>query len=210
MPRKGDFFWTEEKLKEGFEKFLREEGRLPTSTEIDRLDYLPSSKQIELRYKGLESLRQLLGYGKYSFRQGEFKTKMMRMINKRGRSIELELEKVLQARFGEIFVHSEKYINNKSKDRIDFLVYSPNGKFGVDVFYPTSHNSFVTSINIKVDRYKNIPFSLYLVVANSDFNQKHIDKHLNSKKTPIPSNFQVVSMENFKNIIEKKGAYKIA
>lgn len=134
---------------------------------------------------------------------------MMSMINKRGRSVELGLEKILQAKFGEIFVHSEKYIDRKAKQRIDFLVYSPDGNFGVDVFYPTSHQSLITSIYIKVNRYKNLSFKFYLVIANDDFNQKHIDKHLNSKKNTIPTNFQVVSLENFKRFIEEKRAYKI-
>jgi hypothetical protein len=54
--------WTAEKIKEGFERFLVEQGRLPLSQEIDGIDYLPSKKLIERNFGGLEKLRAELGY----------------------------------------------------------------------------------------------------------------------------------------------------
>jgi len=210
MPRKGEILWTREKIKEGFEKFVRENRHLPTSIEVDKAEYLPTSRWIQKKYGGLEDLRRLLGYKITSFRRGERKTKAMRIVNRRGRKIELDLEKFLQAKFGEMFVHSEKYIGNNIKNRIDFLVYSPDGKFGIDVFYATSHYSLITSIYIKTNRYKDLPYGLYLVVANRDFSQEKIDKHIRSKKSPLPRNVQVVTTETFKKLIEKKKAYKVA
>ena len=54
-------FWTTEKIKEGFDRFIKENGRLPKSIEIDELEYLPSRKLIERNFGGLEKLRGELG-----------------------------------------------------------------------------------------------------------------------------------------------------
>ena len=54
--------WTAEKIKEGFDRFIKEKGRLPKSAEIDELNYLPNRKFIERNFGGLEKLRGELGY----------------------------------------------------------------------------------------------------------------------------------------------------
>ena len=53
-------FWTVNR-KEGFERFVQENGRLPSAVEIDAIDYLPSSRLIQRKFGGLERLRGALG-----------------------------------------------------------------------------------------------------------------------------------------------------
>ena len=51
--------WTTERIKDGFERFRKENGRLPIASEIDSLEYLPSARQIQRKFGGLEKLREL-------------------------------------------------------------------------------------------------------------------------------------------------------
>ena len=100
--------WSIQKIKEGFEKFERDNGRLPTAPEIDKLDYLPSSRQIQRKFGGLEKLRQVLGYKDTNFGRGAFRSEIANRVNRRGRDVEIQLEKILSNKFNEVFVHTEK------------------------------------------------------------------------------------------------------
>ena len=66
--------WTAEKIKEGFDRFIKEKGRLPKSAEIDELNYLPNRKFIERNFGGLEKLRGELGYRDTHFGKGKFRS----------------------------------------------------------------------------------------------------------------------------------------
>jgi len=59
--------WTKEIIKEGFNRFFSEYGRLPRSEEIDKLPYLPSSRLIQKKYIGLEQLRTKLDFTELHF-----------------------------------------------------------------------------------------------------------------------------------------------
>ena len=107
--------WTVEKIKEGFDRFIKEKGRLPKSLEIDELDYLPSRKLIERNFGGLEKLRGELGYLDTHFGKGKFRSEIAHRVNTSGRNIELALEKLLKDKFGEVFVHTEKIFDNTVK-----------------------------------------------------------------------------------------------
>src|SRR3989344_1797231 len=141
--------WTAEKIKAGFDRFQREHGRLPTAVEIDALPYLPSSRWIQLSFGGLEKLRSLLGYEHAHFGKGTFRSDIAHRVNTRGRREELALESVLKDSFGEMLVHTEK-IFGMGKNRVDFYVYSPDGNFGIDIFYPETVKTMQSNVNIKM------------------------------------------------------------
>lgn len=86
-----------------------------------------------MKFGGLEKLRKLLGYENTHFGKGSFWSEIANRVNSRGRNAELVLEVALKSKFGEVFVHTEK-IFDKSKNRVDFYVYSPSGNFDADVF----------------------------------------------------------------------------
>ena len=132
--------WTTEKIKAGFDRFIKEKGRPPKSVEIDELDYLPNRKFIERNFGGLEKLRGELGYQDTHFGKGKFRSEIAYRVNASGRKIELALEKLLKNKFGEVFVHTEKIFDN-TKNRVDFYVYSPSGNMGIDVFGTDTMNN---------------------------------------------------------------------
>ena len=198
--------WTTERIKDGFEKFRLDNGRLPTAPEIDRLDYLPSSRQIQRKFGGLEKLRAVLGYTDTNFGKGEYRSQIAYRTNKKGREIELELEKILREKFNDVFVHTER-IFDSSKNRVDFYVYSPSGNFGIDVFYTDTIRDLQKNINIKIDKYLHFPHELYLVVANSKFMQSELDSYSNVKTKKLPPNVSIITIQTLTSQLDTKKAY---
>jgi hypothetical protein len=199
-------FWTIEKIKEGFERFRNEHGRLPLAPEIDQLIYLPSSRNIQKRFGGLAKLRSQLGYEHSHFGRGIFRSKIATRVNSRGRNVELTLEKILRDKFGEVFVHTEK-IFDASKNRVDFYVYSPDGNFGIDVFYTETMRYLQSNINIKMNKYHKFPLRLFLVVANETFKQKDLEQYAKSKIKPLSPTTKIVTMKTFLDVIKSKKVY---
>jgi len=197
--------WTKEKIKAGFDTFRRERGRLPTAPEIDTLDYLPSSRLIQQKFVGLESLRFSLGYDECHFGKGDYRSKIANLVNNRGRDSERKLENILRVRFGEVFVHTKKTFGN-TKNRVDF-VYSPSGNFGVDVFYPETLQSMQNNVNIKVPKYRDFDEKLYLVVSNPNIEQTELYKYLLHKKKPHPRNIVFLTLASFLIKLENLKAY---
>lgn len=125
--------WTKEKINEAFQKFINENGYMPTAREIDELPYLPSSRQLQRKFGGLPKIRENLGYKDIHLGKGVYRSKIANAVGKRGRLNELKLEKILKDIFGEPFVHAEKRYGISGM-RLDFYVYCPTGNFGVDIF----------------------------------------------------------------------------
>lgn len=199
--------WTIEKIRDGFERFKREYGRIPSALEIDSLAYLPSSRLIQKSFGGLVNLRAQLGYENNHFGKGTFRSEIAARVNKRGRSEELALEKILCDKFGEICVHTEKIFNTSTKHRLDFYIYTPEGNFGIDVFYTESLRSLQSNVNIKMNKYRNFPHPLFLVVANKIFKQDELDNYACSKLNPLPPTAKIVSVDTFLHLLRTKKVY---
>ena len=198
--------WTIEKIKEGFERFKTENGRLPTAPEIDQLEYLPSSRQIQRKFGGLEKLRAVLGYQDTHFGKGAYRSEIANRSNTKGRDTEISLEKILREKFQEVFVHTERIFDD-SKNRVDFYVYSPDGNFGIDVFYTETIRDLQKNINIKIDKYQKFPHQLFLVVGNENFVQKELDEYMISKRKALPQNTTITTLKTLFEIIKNKRSY---
>ena len=198
--------WTAEAIKEGFERFLKEHGRLPKSLEIDALDYLPTRKLIERNFGGLERLRGELGYLDTHFGKGKFRSEIAHKVNTSGRNIELTIEKLLRGKFGDVFVHTEKIFDN-TKNRVDFYVYSPSGNFGIDVFGTETMHNLQTNISAKLGKYSNFKEKLFFIVVNDLFSQKDLDDYVSKKTKVLPNNAQIITKASLLEIIDAMGAW---
>lgn len=198
--------WDKGSLKEGFDRFYKENGRLPIAPEIDSLDYLPSSRQIQRRFGGLKKLREHLGYEDTDFSKGFYRQAISSRVNKQGRDTEIKLEKILVERFHEVFVHTEKIFDH-TKNRVDFYIYSPSGNFGIDIFHTQTFRDLQKNVNIKVDKYLNFPNELYLVVANKNFTQERINEYIRGKTKLLPACARVVTLDSLLLILEEKKVY---
>lgn len=189
--------WTSESIKDGLERFNKENGHFPTALEIDKTTYLPSSRQIQRRFGGLVSFRKLSGHKIIDFGSGRERSGIATQAGARGLSGEREVEKVLVRHFGEEFVHVEKRWG-LLKQRLDFFVYNSKNNFGVDVISPSSIHSLIVNINMKIPRYSEFPYELYFVVVGLETTQEKLDKLIKNKKKLLLSNNQrLVSLQAF-------------
>lgn len=201
--------WSIEKIKAGFDKFYTEHARLPTALEIDRLDYLPTSRTIQRSFGGLEQLRAKMGYQISHFGKGVSRSIVAKEANKRGYEAELEVYKLLKSQFGEMFVHIEKPSGNSSKQRLDFYVYSPSYNFGVDVFFPKDSHSLSGSVALKQISYKNFNEKLFFVMANNNILLGDLDKLNLNKKNRLKDNIELLDIDKFKKTISNLSRYQV-
>lgn len=188
-----------EEIKSGIDRFYKENKRYPTAPDIDSCPYLPSARQIQRNFGGLEKLRKNLGYKDIHFGKGKFRSVIASRGNKIGFQKERELEKILIDLFGEPFVHIEKPLDSIGRQRLDFFIYTKKENFGVDVFYSKTKKDIQKNINIKLNNYKRErDLKIYFVLANDDFIQDELDQ-IRSNKTEkmIPNNILLFSWKYF-------------
>jgi hypothetical protein len=197
--------WSEERIKEGFERFIRDNGRLPTAFEVDGCPYLPSSRWIQMRFGGLKKLRAALGYEDTDFTSGSLRAQISTRITKRGLQVEWDIEKHLMRHFGEVYVHTEKRYGRK-RQRVDFFVFSPDGNLGVEVFFPATLRDVQPNVRAHVDRYLDFPDNVHLffVVANDGISQEEVDSVCTniSKLKRIPL-LKVTSLRAFYEVVSQ-------
>lgn len=188
--------WSEQKIKEGFERFFTEHGHYPTAHEIDSYSYLPSSRQIQRKFGGLPHLRQKLGLPISDFTTGEIRSSKARFIGKRGLDHEQIIKKFLIGKFGEICVHEQQPTNDYAS-RFDFVVYAKDQKFGIDVFFPESIRNVVGCVNHKEKIYGKTEFDVIFVQANNSISQENIELLIKRRKKPLPNNIRIFNTDVF-------------
>ena len=197
--------WTEERIKEGFDRFIRENGRLPTAFQVDSCRYLPSSRWIQLRFGGLKNLRAALGYEDTDFTSGSLRGQTSIRIIKRGLQVEWDIEEYLIRHFGEVYVHTEKRYGRK-RQRLDFFVFSPDGNLGVEVFFPATLRDVQPNVNAHAGRYVDFPkdVQLFFVVANDNISQEEVDSVCrNMSKLKLSPSVKVTSLHTFYDEISR-------
>lgn len=197
-----DKYWTLEDLKAGIDHFYQENGKFPTVSDLDKIEYLPSARWIQIKFGGMVKVRKDLGYLDTHLGIGKYRSGIAQKINEEGLDFEHEMEKILINKFGEPFVHIQKRVGF-GRSRLDFYVYHKNGAFGVDVTVISGHfRNVQTNINIKIAKYKNLNFPIFFVI-NGDYSQSKYDNWLASKLTPLPGLCKIFTTTNFLEYIKK-------
>jgi len=187
--------WTQEHIKKGFEKFITANGHLPTASEVDTFEHLPSSRYIQKRFGGLEKLRFELGYTDVHLGKGEFRRSIATEAGERSKMIIEDLQTRLYAQFGADNVDAEKTFLGKY--RVNFYIHTPKGNFAIDIFYADTMRTLQSSVNIKMKKYINFPDPLYLVVANELLTQRELNAYTQRKKNPFPSCVKLLALKTF-------------
>lgn len=192
--------WTKDQIIAGVRSFTEKEGRFPKAHEFDSFEHLPSSRSIQRVYGGLRKLKADLGITDV-YDSGEYRSNLCVAINKRGREDEDRVGRLLDQRFEEVFVHRERLVGEKLKQRLDYVVYYRGGKFGVDVFYADSLPNLATILGIKGKKYADFRQRLYFVQTNPLLNPADIKLLVERKDIPLRNNVCVVSEKDFENVI---------
>lgn len=197
--------YTFESIKEGFERFFRENGHYPSALEVDQCEYLPSSRQIQRRFGGLVNIREKFGLDdEYDYSQGKARKKIAKEADKRAVLYEEEFYNFLISKIPEIRVHEHKILR-PGNVCCDFFIYTTEGDgVALDLFYAKDTHCLQGIINIKHKVYLPVKFLVYfIVVGNNSFEQKVIDVLVNRKKNILPSNRKIFTEDYFKNNFEK-------
>jgi len=194
-----------EMLREGFILFQKEYGRFPTALEVDSFPHLPTSRTIQRSWGGLEKLRKQLNLQITNYTKGQYRSNKSHDIGQRGWNTENKIEEILQFRFGEPFVHTQKRFGHV---RADFYVYCPNGNFAIDVFCYEAKHSFLAEINFKQKTYNNFPCKIIFLAINSNFNQTQINNWIKNKRNTLPVNISVMEFMEFQQYINQLPVYK--
>jgi hypothetical protein len=199
-----------ESLRIGFIRYKNEHGYFPNVLEMDACPYLPFARQIQRKYKGgIKEVREKLGIEITDFRAGTQRSELAIHIGKRGLRLEKELQIILIEKFGEMYVHEQKPFDDY-KGRLDFVVYSKNCKFGIDIFYAKDKFSFRGCLNIKLNLYTNVDFPIYLLQANDElFDTFDLHAFMIAKKNKLPPNLIIVTNSQFADFLSTQSPFHV-
>lgn len=200
--------WTKDQVIAGLLKFKEIHGRFPKSRECDSFEFLPSGRSIERNFGGILALRKDLGINE-EYHRGDYRRDLAHKINDRGREIEMDLEKFLIAKFGEVAVHREKPVG-EGRERLDFIVYFRGGLFGIDIFFADNLHSLRSVVNIKQNKYVSFSPLVYFVCANGELSQEQLDRATQEKDKPLRSNIKLVTLKTLQETLEGHKALSIS
>lgn len=197
--------WTLGIIKQGIDRFLQENGHLPTAWDFDKTDYLPSARQIQRSFGGLEALRKNLGIAETNYTKGLLRSSRSTEGMSRGTAAEDELEMALIAKFGEPFVHTQKRYFKDHRNRYDFFIYYKGGVLGVDIFTTSRAEYIGPNIRHKLSKYASIPddIPIWFVIV-STLNNADIEKGIASaRKLSSKKNINATTLIHFLEYINQ-------
>ncbi|MEI7426161.1 MAG: hypothetical protein WCK16_04550, partial [Candidatus Moraniibacteriota bacterium] len=209
--------WTLEKVKDGFDEFYKLHNRYPTAYDVDDFDSLPSSRQIQRRFGGLEKLRKDLGLEIKNYTSGDDRSGKIVAFNKRGRECENIVYQVLINFFDEKFIHIEKptcgnavVSTYDNKSRYDFYVYAKPSNFAIDVFGTNDTRGIITNMNMKEKKYNKLSIQedIYFVYFGNNIDKNKIKTWIINKKNKLPHTWKVVDLDEFKSSLLIYSSYR--
>lgn len=199
--RVGQKNWTKEQILAGVEYFFELYGRYPTAIEIDRFEYLPSSRSIQRSYGGLVSLRvELIPESHADFTKGSYRSNVAKMANHRAQKYEEEFYNFLSLHFDFIAIHEHKVIRPGGISSDYFVYFDENKGAVIDLFYAQDIRSLAGIIGIKLKRYILLPYEIYFIlVGNPAITKEQIDILIARRKIALPSHITIDTEYNFKH-----------
>ncbi len=205
--------WTLESIQEGVDRYYNETGHYPTAIDFDECAYLPSARQVQRKFGGMENLRRSLGLLDINYTKGDLRRVIYDEFATRSLEAEDVLEVALVRHFGEPYVHTQKRYYKLMKNRWDFFVYYQGGYFGVDVFSTARKINLMKNVHHKLRKYADVPTStdIYFVVdAPSLSDQDIVEVTGGQGLLSKHSNIKVVSLPTFlKSIINSYPSLKL-
>ena len=158
--------WTIDSIEQGIMRYQQETGHYPNATDFDECPYLPSARQIQRKFGGMEKLGERLGIAEINYTKGNLRRAIYDNFSERSLDAEDKLEMALIAYFGEPYVHTQKRYYRLMKNRWDFFVYCQDGHFGIDIFSTARQAYIMNNIRHKLPKYADVPSSMpiYFVV----------------------------------------------
>lgn len=196
--------YTRETIIEGLHRFTQENGHEPSAIEIDGCSYLPTSRQIQRLYGGLQRLRTEAGMTNINHNTGAQRSMKAAQAQNRANDYESEIltamikkhhdpvnfmTDVIREYAYQQYIAEGNWYKNIYCD-VAIVYREKQHVVMFDLFYPKDMHSLVGCANVKLRKLKNAPVSLIppytheviLVSVNPDISQDEIDTREVSKK----------------------------
>ncbi|OGG69560.1 hypothetical protein A3F27_00365 [Candidatus Kaiserbacteria bacterium RIFCSPHIGHO2_12_FULL_53_13] len=205
--------WPMERIRDGLDRFYKENHRYPTATEFDECPYLPRAKTAERRFGGLVALRKQLNIGsEHDLRTGAHSSKRAHTINERAHILEKNVYELLCKQFGKEFVHREYFYTDDHRTRADFFVYDGKDGFCVDVFYASSLKNIGGCLNLKLAKYSQsdlLPYPIIFLQMNEDINQSELNELVQKKKRGLGQKQTLMSWKTFEEFYKSRKPLRV-
>jgi len=202
-----------ERIRDGLDRFYKENHRYPTATEFDECPYLPRAKTAERRFGGLVALRKQLNIGsEHDLRTGAHSSKRAHTINERAHILEKNVYELLCKQFGKEFVHREYFYTDDHRTRADFFVYDGKDGFCVDVFYASSLKNIGGCLNLKLAKYSQsdlLPYPIIFLQMNEDINQSELNELVQKKKRGLGQKQTLMSWKTFEEFYKSRKPLRV-
>lgn len=196
--------WTIETIQQGIDRYFTEYGHYPTAFDFDECAYLPSARQIQRKFGGLEALRKTLNLTEANYTKGDLRRTVYSKFATRSLEAEDALEIALVTHFGEPYVHTQKRYYRLMKNRWDFFVYYRGGYLGIDVFSTARKANIMNNIRHKLLKYADVPptTQIFFIVDAPTLTDEDVNQAVKGsaalKKYP---NITVVLLNTFLNAV---------
>jgi len=196
----GQTYWTKEQILAGIKHFFDLHGRYPTARDVDRFEYLPSSRSIQRSFGGLVTLRsELIPNSHANFTMGDYRSNIAKEANNRAQKYEEEFYNFLILHFQPLAIHEHKVIRPGNVSSDYFIYLTEKTGIIIDLFYAAYLNSLAGVVNIKLKRYSNLPFNTYFVlVGNAELDFHTLSDAMARRKVALPDNIIVDTESHFK------------
>lgn len=206
--------WPIERIRDGINRFYKENRRYPTATEFDECPYLPRAKTAERRFGGLVALRKQLNIGaEHDLRTGAHSSKRAHTINDRAHALEKRVYELLCKQFGKEFVHREYFYTDDHRTRSDFFVYDGEAGFCVDVFYANSLKNTGGCLNLKLAKYsqteESLPYPIIFLQMNENIDQAALDELVSKKKRGLERKQSLMSWRTFETFYKSRRPLRV-
>jgi hypothetical protein len=115
--------WTKQEILASLQHFYKLYNRYPTALEIDRFEYLPSSRSIQRSFGGLVALRkELIPDSHSNFTQGAYRSSIAKETWHRAVKYEEEFYNFLCSHFDPVAIHEHK-IMRPGNVASDYFIY---------------------------------------------------------------------------------------
>lgn len=192
--------WTIDTIGKGIERYYAEHEHYPTANDFDECAYLPSARQIQRKFGGLEALRTTLGLAEANYTKGDLRRAVFSGFSPRALAAEDQLEVALIKHFGEPYVHTQKRYYRLMKNRWDFFVYYRGGYFGIDIFSTSRRANIMNNIRHKLIKYADVPptTKIFFIVDAPELTDNDIRQTIiGSKALAQHLNITVILLETF-------------
>jgi hypothetical protein len=211
-----NYYATIEDYQNAFNKFKDENGRFPSTIDMDNSEYLPTSRTILRKFGSIKVLREMIGLEglELDMRTGEQKRSLLSILNDNGMKSENILYEELLKHYEPMQIHRQEPYTDmiKNLSRSDFGIYDGDRHFYIDTFVPRHLQSLIGCANLKLNKFKkyNIDAEIYLVIANTEMNEAWFErKEMEAYRAKdlikkFPPNVKIITFEKCLELIAKK------